>query len=146
LNGGQEIASDPDCIFCKIASGVAPSFKVYEDDQALAFMDINPFNEGHALAIPKAHFINLLDVSEDAMSATINAAQRAARAIEKRISPDGINLIQANGPGAAQSVMHFHIHILPRKFGDEAPINWGLRPGNQAVIADLAEMLMGANE
>ena len=71
------------------------------------------------------------------------------------MSPDGINLIsgdrrvmfgpvQANGPGAAQSVMHFHIHVLPRKFGDEAPINWGLRPGNQAVIAELAEKLMGA--
>ena len=58
--------SDPDCIFCKIASGVAPSFKVYEDDHALAFMDINPYNERHALAIPKAHYINLLDVSADA--------------------------------------------------------------------------------
>ena len=140
------MASDPDCIFCKIASGVAPSFKIYEDDHSLAFMDINPFNEGHSLAIPKAHFINLLDVSAEAMAATMNAAQCAARAIEKTMSPDGINLIQANGPGAAQSVMHFHIHVLPRKFGDEAPINWGLRPGNQAVIAELAEKLMGAIE
>ena len=138
------MTSDPDCIFCKIASGVAPSFKVYEDDHALAFMDINPFNEGHTLAVPKDHFINLLDVGPDAMAATVLAAQRAARAIEKILKPDGINLIQANGPGAAQSVMHFHIHVLPRKFGDEAPINWGLRPGNQAVIADLAEKLRGA--
>ncbi len=138
------MASDPECIFCKIASGVAPSFKIYEDEHSLAFMDINPYNEGHSLAIPKAHFNNLLDVSADAMAATINAAQRAAQAIEKTMSPDGINLIQANGPGAAQSVMHFHIHVLPRKFGDEAPINWGLRPGNQAVIAELAEKLMGA--
>ena len=140
------MASDPECIFCKIASGVAPSFKIYEDEHSLAFMDINPYNEGHSLAIPKAHFNNLLDVSADAMAATINAAQRAAQAIEKTMSPDGINLIQANGPGAAQSVMHFHIHVLPRKFGDEAPINWGLRPGNQAVIAELAEKLMGAIE
>ena len=140
------MVSDPDCIFCKIASGVAPCFKVYENDDALAFMDINPFNEGHTLAIPKTHFTNLYDVSEEAMTAAINAAQKAARAIEKIISPDGINLIQANGPGAAQSVMHFHIHILPRTFGDEAPINWGLRPGNQSVIAELAEKLMAAIE
>ena len=140
------MASDPECIFCKIASGVAPSFKIYEDEHSLAFMDINPYNEGHSLAIPKAHLNNLLDVSADAMAATINAAQRAAQAIEKTMSPDGINLIQANGPGAAQSVMHFHIHVLPRKFKNEAPINWGLRPGNQAVIAELAEKLMGAIE
>ena len=140
------MVSDPDCIFCKIASGVAPCFKVYEDDDSLAFMDINPFNEGHTLAIPKAHFVNLYDVGQEAMAATINAAQKAARAIEKITSPDGINLIQANGPGAAQSVMHFHIHVLPRKFGDEAPINWGLRPGNQSVIAELAEKLMAAIE
>ena len=78
------MASDPECIFCKIASGVAPSFKIYEDEHSLAFMDINPYNEGHSLAIPKAHFNNLLDVSADAMAATINAAVIPTRRTSNR--------------------------------------------------------------
>jgi histidine triad (HIT) family protein len=138
------MANDPDCIFCKIAAGIAPSFKIYEDGEALAFMDINPFNEGHTLAIPRAHFANLHEVDEAAMTATMRAAKRAAKAIEAVLKPDGINLIQANGPGAAQSVMHFHIHVFPRKFGDEASLNWGLKPGDRKAIGALAERLKAA--
>jgi histidine triad (HIT) family protein len=136
--------TDPDCIFCKIAAGIAPSFKIYEDADALAFMDINPFNEGHSLAIPRAHSENLHEVSEPAMVAAMRAAKKAAAAIQKVLNPDGINLIQANGPGAAQSVMHFHIHVFPRRFGDEASLNWGLKPGDRKAIGALAERLRAA--
>ena len=136
--------ADPNCIFCKIAAGIAPSYRIYEDDEALAFMDINPFNEGHALAIPREHAENLYATSDAAMAAAMRAAKEVAVAINTVLAPDGINLVQANGPGAAQSVMHFHIHVLPRRFGDEAMINWGLRPGERQKIAALAERLKAA--
>ncbi len=69
------------------------------------------------------------------------AARKVAKAVNEVVKPDGLNLIQATGPGAAQSVMHFHIHILPRRLGDELKINWGLKPGNREAIARLAEKI-----
>jgi histidine triad (HIT) family protein len=67
--------------------------------------------------------------------------RKVATAIEKTVKPDGLNLLQANGPGAAQSVFHFHMHILPRRLGDELKMNWGLKPGDKTEIAALAEKI-----
>jgi histidine triad (HIT) family protein len=130
-----------DCIFCKIIAGDIPCFKLYEDDDTLAFMDINPANEGHALVIPKEHFADVHAVSGAAISSTVLTAKRIAAAIEKTLSPDGINLLQCNGPAAAQSVLHFHMHVLPRRDGDELKLNWGLEPGDMDAIGKLAERI-----
>jgi histidine triad (HIT) family protein len=129
---------DPDCIFCKIVAGTIPSFKLYEDAATLAFMDINPANPGHALVIPKAHARNLYESADADLAAAVATARKVAAAIEKTLKPAGLNLIQANGPGAAQSVLHLHLHLLPRQAGDELRINWGLKPGNKDEIAALA--------
>jgi len=130
-----------DCIFCKIIAGEIPCFKLYEDDATLAFMDINPANEGHSLIVPNAHSANLFEVSPAALSATTRTAQKIAIAIQEVLDPPGMNLLQCNGQAAAQSVQHFHMHVLPRQMGDELRLNWGLRQGDMAAIGELAERI-----
>ena len=130
-----------DCIFCKIIAGEIPCFKLFESDDTLAFMDINPANEGHALVVPKEHYADVHSVSAAAISSTVITAKMIAAAIEKTLSPEGINLLQCNGPAAAQSVLHFHMHVLPRRDGDELKLNWGLEPGDMDAIGKLAERI-----
>lgn len=136
--------TDPNCIFCKIIAGDIPSFKLFEDDRTLAFMDINPANPGHALIIPKYHAAGLLDLPPEWLGAAITTAQKVAQAVETALSPDGINLVQANGEGAAQSVKHFHLHVIPRRNGDDLRLNWGLKPGDMDEIAGVAERVRAA--
>ena len=132
---------DPDCVFCGIVAGEIPSFRLFEDESTLAFMDINPANEGHALVIPKEHTIDLYTVSEEALARTAVTARKVAAAVATTLNPDGLNLVQCNGPAAAQSVMHFHVHVLPRVEGDGLSMNWGLKLGDIEAIGRLAERI-----
>lgn len=138
------MARDPSCVFCKIVAGEIPSFKLYEDGETLAFMDINPVHDGHCLVIPKEHYPTVFDVAPDAFAATARTAIKVAKAVNAATKPDGLNLIQSNGPGAAQSVQHFHLHVLPRRIMDGLTINWGLRPGDRARIAEVAKRIRAA--
>lgn len=133
--------TDPDCIFCKIVAGQIPSFKLYEDADTLAFMDINPVHDGHCLVISKAHHQNVFDIEPETFAAVSRAVVKVANAVNNAVSPDGINLVQSNGPGAAQSVPHFHMHVLPRQLGDELKVNWELTPGDRDHIAAIAERI-----
>jgi histidine triad (HIT) family protein len=135
------VAHDPDCIFCKIVAGELPCFEIYRDDDTLAFMDINPASTGHALVIPKQHWQDLHATPDQQLATTIATAKRVAGALQAELSPDGINLAQANGKGAAQSVMHFHMHIVPRRLGDELKLNWGMNPGDMDAIGELAKRI-----
>ena len=135
--------SDTDCIFCKIIAGEIPCFKLFENDETLAFMDINPANEGHALVIPKEHAADVHAVSDAAITATVTTAKKIAAAVDITLNPDGLNLLQCNGPAAAQSVFHFHMHVLPRREGDELKLNWGIKPGDMDAIGALAERIRG---
>ena len=135
------MTTDPNCIFCKIAAGTIPCFKLHEDAETLAFLDIHPVNPGHALVIPKAHAANLLESADGDLAAVMASVRRVAQAIEDEIKPYGMNLLQANGPGAAQSVMHFHMHIIPRLKDDNLTMNWALKPGDKAALAAFAEIL-----
>jgi histidine triad (HIT) family protein len=138
------MARDPDCVFCKIVAGEIPSFKLYEDGETLAFMDINPVHDGHCLVIPKEHYPTVFEVAPDAFAATARTAIKVANAVNAATKPDGLNLIQSNGPGAAQSVQHFHLHVLPRRMRDGLAINWGLKPGDPARVAEVAERIRAA--
>lgn len=140
------MTTDPNCVFCKIVAGTVPCFKLYEDQDTLAFMDINPFNEGHALAIPKAHHADVHEIPPETAGRAMATAARIARAVHKVVQPDGINLVQANGPGAGQSVFHFHVHVFPRKAGDDARLNWQQRPGDMDRIKALSEKIAAAIE
>jgi histidine triad (HIT) family protein len=108
-------AYDPNNIFAKIMRGEMPSMKVYEDDVALAFMDVFPQSEGHTLVIPKqVEARNLLDMPSDYLGSYVQRVQKVARAVEAALSPDGLVVSQFNGAPAGQTVFHLHFHIIPR--------------------------------
>lgn len=136
--------TDSACVFCKIVAGQIPCFKLHEDADTLAFLDINPANEGHALSIAKGHWPTLHDIPVEALAKVAATAKKVAAAVQKLLAPDGINLLQANGPGAAQSVPHFHMHIMPRKLGDNLAINWKLTPGDMIKLKQLRARLLAA--
>lgn len=133
--------TDPNCIFCKMIIGQMPCFKLFEDDDTLAFMDIYPANDGHCLVAAKEHYPTLFDISDEAFAAVWRSVSRVARAVNQALLPVGLNLVQANGAAAHQSVMHFHVHVLPRKRGDQLKLNWGVKPGDPETIAAFAEKI-----
>ena len=118
-----------------------PCFKLLEDDDTLAFMDIYPAIDGHCLVIAKDHYPTVFEISEDAFAAVSRSVARVARAVNQAVSPDGLNLVQANGPAAQQSVTHFHVHVLPRRRGDELKLNWSPNAGDPDTIAVIAEKI-----
>ncbi|MDH3688666.1 MAG: HIT family protein [Gammaproteobacteria bacterium] len=136
--------TDPSCIFCKIVGGEIPCFKLLEDEFTLAFMDVNPANPGHALAISKEHWEDVYAIPDSLIGAVTKTAKQVARAIKHTLDPDGINLVQANGKGAAQSVFHFHMHVLPRDNDDDLKLNWGPRPGDMEQIKQVCERIKAA--
>ena len=130
-----------DCIFCKLRDGEIPSMKVFEDDRTLAFMDIHPLNSGHCLVITKAHAANLFEAAVEDLQAAIATAQRVALAIRDGLKPDGLNMLQANGAAAFQSVLHFHLHLIPRWNNDGKGFDWKMVPGNREQIMKAGERL-----
>ena len=123
-----------DCVFCKIRDGQIPSFKVYEDSKALAFMDINPLNPGHCLVITKNHAATIFDVEVLDLQAAIAATKKLAMALKGAVQADGINILQANGAAAFQSVPHFHFHVIPRFNNDGKGFDWKLVAGDKQQI------------
>ena len=107
-----------DCIFCAIAERRAPAEMIFEDEQTMAFMDINPANPGHTLVIPKQHMRDIYELDEEMTTAVMRTAVRVAKAIEAALQPDGLNLLQSNGQAGGQAVFHFHMHVIPRWYGD----------------------------
>jgi histidine triad (HIT) family protein len=132
---------DADCIFCKIIRGEIPSFKVWEDEATYAFMDINPVAPGHALIVPKFHTPNIYEAPADWLGPVMGSVSRVARAVRDELKPDGMNILQANDKGAAQSVFHIHFHVIPRNLGDGLTMNWDIVPGDMAEIGALAEKI-----
>jgi len=133
-----------DCVFCKIRDGQIPSVKVYEDDKTLCIMDINPLNRGHCLVITKAHAATLFESEPGDLAAAIATARRVARAIRQALRPDGLNMLQANGAAAFQSVPHFHLHLIPRWTGDGKGFDWPQVLGDRAELASTGEALRAA--
>ena len=132
---------DPDCIFCKIVAGELPSQRIAEDERTVSFMDINPATRGHALVIPKAHAVDLLEIEPVDLTAVALAAQRLAKRVAERLDADGVNLINSCGSAAWQTVFHFHIHVIPRYTGDPLKLPWIPAPGNADEIVDAASAL-----
>jgi histidine triad (HIT) family protein len=136
--------TDMACVFCKIVLGESPCVKLLEDENTLAIMDIFPANDGHCLVLTKEHYPTLYDITDEALAAASRSVRRVARAVNDALSPAGLNLVQANGAGAHQTVNHFHVHVLPRKLGDKLLLNWGAKPGDPAAIAAVAEKIRAA--
>jgi histidine triad (HIT) family protein len=112
---------DPQNIFAMILRGEAPAYKIYEDADVLAFLDIFPQSRGHVLVIPKASQArNILEVEPAVLGTLMSAVQRLTRVIVDELQPDGVQIAQFNGAPAGQTVYHIHVHIIPRWEG-EAP-------------------------
>ena len=109
-----------DCIFCKIVRGEIPCYKVYEDNDVLAFLDISQTTKGHTLVISKEHFKNLLYVPKDVLAKVMGAAQKIAQAQVSSLGAKGVNIINNTNEMAGQTVMHFHVHVIPRYSNEDA--------------------------
>jgi histidine triad (HIT) family protein len=131
---------DPDCIFCNIVAGISQGHKVLESDEVLSIMDAYPSSEGHALVMPKQHYTSVFDVSEAAMQAVALAARGIAAAIRAELAPDGMVISQLNGPAAGQTVMHYHVHVVPRNEGARRRLH-GDRGADPARLAELARAI-----
>ncbi|HEV8458825.1 MAG TPA: HIT domain-containing protein [Methylomirabilota bacterium] len=130
-----------DCVFCKIRDGQIPSFKIHEDERTVTFMDINPLNSGHCLVVTKAHAATIFEADVEDLVAAMAAAKKVALAIQEALKPDGLNILQANGAAAFQSVPHFHLHLIPRWANDGKGFDWKPVPGNREVIMKNGERL-----
>ena len=129
------------CVFCAIAAGEIPCFKVYEDDLVLAYLDINPFAEGHTLVIPKEHSTGILDTSPETLREMIVRVQKVAARLKDALPCDGFNILQNNGPAAGQTVPHLHFHIVPRLGSAAADISFANHTGDMEHLKALAERL-----
>lgn len=109
-----------DCIFCKIIHGEIPSYKIYEDDSVLAFLDIHPNSNGHTLIIPKKHYTDIMDIDNETLIHIFDVARKIKSKLEATLHCDGITFIQNNGD--VQEVKHYHLHIIPY-YNQESKIN-----------------------
>lgn len=113
---------EEDCVFCKIIEGEIPSYKVYEDDKTVAFLDAEPVSKGHTLVIPKEHVENIHDA--EGMEYMWDSIVKVANAVKEAFDAKGINIDQNNGAVAGQEVFHMHFHVTPRYTGDEIELEY----------------------
>jgi histidine triad (HIT) family protein len=106
------------CIFCQIISGKIPSKKIYEDEKAIAILDINPAAKGHVLVMPKEHYAIMPQMPDKEVAHLFKIAKKISQIILKGLKVSGTNLFVANGLAAGQRAQHFIIHVIPRKDGD----------------------------
>jgi len=107
-----------ECVFCKIAKKELEASVIFDSKHVMAFLDINPANEGHALVIAKEHYETIFEMPDELLAAVMKASKRIATAQKKALSADAVNVLNASGKEAGQSVFHFHLHIIPRYAGD----------------------------
>ena len=105
---------DSNCIFCKIADRVIPSYKIYEDDDVLAFLDVNPVTYGHTLVISKEHYETALSAPKEILHKVMDVAQRIGQVQIKQLGAKGVNILTNCYEAAGQTVRHFHVHVIPR--------------------------------
>ena len=136
--------SADNCLFCRIARGELPASKVFEDAHTLAIMDIQSVNPGHMLVLVKPHRANIYALDDELAGAVFRTAARMARAAKKAFGCEGVTLFQANEKAGAQSVFHFHIHVLPRWEGDGMELAWPVKNPSREAQEEMAVELRGA--
>lgn len=136
------------CIFCKIANGDIPSSTVFEDDEFRVILDLNQGMRGHMLILPKAHYANVYELPEEKAGKAMVIASRLARAAKKGFEAagmplDGLNILQNNGEAAGQTVMHYHLHVLPRHGGDDSFPVWSEKTAEAGQMQETLTILKG---
>lgn len=129
-----------DCVFCKILSGEIPSYKIYEDEFVYAFLDNAGDVYGHTLVVPKKHCKNILDCDQETLSHVIAAVRKIAVHFVNDCGFDGVNILNANGTSAEQTVFHLHFHVIPRKTGDGVKA-WPFNGGHDFDFAEICKRL-----
>jgi len=132
------------CIFCKIAAGEIPSNTIYEDDSFRVILDLGPATKGHALVLPKNHYADLFEIPEDVLADAAKVAKKVAGTMKEKLSCDGLNLVQNNGEAAGQTVMHFHLHIIPRYKDDGQHILWKPTSPSPEELTAIKDTIVGA--
>lgn len=130
-----------DCIFCKIANGEIPSKTLYEDEQFRIILDLGPATKGHALILPKNHYANLFELPEETAADVMKLAKNMAGRMTDKLQADGFNLVQNNGEAAGQTVMHFHLHLIPRYQNDGQHILWKPGTASEAELEAVREQI-----
>jgi histidine triad (HIT) family protein len=130
-----------DCLFCKMIAGRVPVTKVYEDEDVLAFLDIQPISDGHTLVIPKQHFESLHDCPPEILGRVASRLGKVARAVMAATGFDGYNVLSNNGRAAGQLVEHLHFHVIGRNKGDGLFQKWPACKYEQGKIEIIAERI-----
>lgn len=143
-NHKEDIMKDNNCIFCKIAAGEIPSKTIYEDDLFRVIMDLGAASKGHALILPKNHYANLMELDKETAEKVLPLAGKISRAMMKSLKCDGLNLVQNNGEEAGQTVMHFHLHMIPRYKGASEVIEWKPGEPTQEELEETAALIRNA--
>jgi histidine triad (HIT) family protein len=130
-----------DCVFCKIVAKQIPATVVHEDEHTLAFMDIGQVNPGHVLVAVKKHAENIFALDDAQAAAVFRAAAKVARAIRSAFEPEGLSVYQANGAAAGQTVMHLHIHLVPRHDSDGMALTWPVKNPPREKLTEYAEKI-----
>lgn len=129
-----------DCVFCKILNGELPSHKIYEDEYTYAFLDIAEDVDGHTVVIPKKHVTNVMDCDAEIISKVANAIRLISKHYVEDLGYDGVNILNASGKAAEQSVFHLHFHIIPRKDNDGLHA-WPAFPGANHSLEEMHNLL-----
>lgn len=129
-----------ECLFCKIVAGEISAFKVYEDSDTLAFLDINPAAAGHVLVIPKKHAMDIFEIEERALQAVAATTKRVADKIRGTLGAD-VSVLQNNGRAAGQAIDHLHVHVIPRRAGDRLPLAHMGPPAGKEALAEMQKKL-----
>jgi histidine triad (HIT) family protein len=124
------------CTFCKIVKNKIPASYVYKDDRTIAFLDAKPANRGHTLVIPKKHYENIYEISDEEVAYLYKIVKKVAIAVRKGVNADGISILQNNGQSAGQVIFHLHVHIIPRY---RTKKTWHRRDAGREELDDIAE-------
>lgn len=129
------------CIFCKIANGQIPSSSPYEDENFKVILDLSPATKGHALILPKEHFEGLDTLSDSYMTKILPLARKIGSAMKEALGATGYNVLQNNGESAGQTVMHYHMHIIPRYDGGPKMVTWEPGESTSEELAEIASQI-----
>lgn len=130
------------CVFCNIINGDISSFKIYENDYVLCFLDINASTKGHTLIVPKKHFENIFDVDEKYLEEITKAVKHVSLLLKEKLNVSSVNILNNSGTLAGQTVMHFHIHVIPRYENDGIVLEPKQTEPNFDLLKDIQEQLI----
>ncbi len=134
---------DDTCIFCKLAAGEIPSATIYEDQEFRVLLDLNPATRGHALILPKEHFMNIFEMPEEWAAKAFALAKRMSGKMKEVLGCDGFNIVQNNGAAAGQTVFHFHMHLIPRYREDGQKIGWKPQEVTPEELDEIRDQIIG---